>query len=150
AVQGLQSDELEMWVKSHIDREQRWFEVGRLLMEEEPSELTGVLFDGADRIQHLCYHLIDPRLASKYTSPQDQHIRSLCLDYFRRLDGFLEELVGLAGAEAFVFIASDHGFAAAGQQIFYANVWLQQQGYLTWSEKAPFDQAGRVALDDHT
>ena len=149
AVQGLQADELEMWVKSHIDKEQRWFEVGRLLMREEPSELTAILFDGADRIQHLCYHFIDPHLASYYPSPQDQHIRSLCLDYFRRLDGFLEELIGLAGAEALVFIASDHGFAAAGQQIFYANVWLQQQGYLAWGEGIPFDQAGRVALDDH-
>ena len=48
-----------------------------------------------------------------------------------------------------VFIASDHGFRAAGDQIFYANVWLEQQGYFAWKEGTAVDQEGRLTLDGH-
>ena len=29
-------------------------------MQEEPAELVGVLFDGVDKLQHLCWRFIDP------------------------------------------------------------------------------------------
>jgi predicted AlkP superfamily phosphohydrolase/phosphomutase len=150
AVQGLPEDKLESWVEFHAIRERRWFEIVRFLMQEEPCELTAVLFDGVDRLQHLCYHLIDPHLASQATSTRAQHIRNLCLDYFRQLDGYLAEIVAMAGSEARIFIASDHGFTAAGDQIFYANVWLQQHGYLEWAAGIPLDEEGRLALDENT
>jgi predicted AlkP superfamily phosphohydrolase/phosphomutase len=150
AVQGLPEDDLASWVEFHTVRERRWFEIARFLMQEEPCELTAVLFDGVDRLQHLCYHLLDPRLASQATAASARHAQSLCLEYFRQLDGFLAEIVALAGPEAQVFMASDHGFTAAGDQIFYANAWLQQHGYLEWAEGTPIDDAGRLALDENT
>ena len=103
------------WIRFHIVRERQWFEIARFLMQEEPCDLTAVLFDGVDKLQHLCYHLLDPHLASQATSASARHIRSLCLDYFRQLDSFLAEIVAMAGSEARVFIASDHGFTAAGR-----------------------------------
>jgi predicted AlkP superfamily phosphohydrolase/phosphomutase len=150
AVQGLPEDELATWVEFHTVRERHWFEIARYLMQEEPCELTAILFDGVDRLQHLCYHLLDPGLASRASSPHAQQVRDLCLNYFRQLDGFLEQLVALAGSEARVFIASDHGFTLAGDSIFYPNVWLEQHGYLAWADGAPIDEQGRLALDSHT
>lgn len=150
AIQGLAASELESWVEFHIIREQQWFEIVKFLMEEEPCELTAVLFDGVDRLQHLCYHLLDPSLALQAASVSAQQVQSLCLDYFRYLDGFLAEIVAMAGPEARVFITSDHGFTVAGDQIFYANVWLQQHGYLEWADGVSIDQESRLALDDNT
>jgi predicted AlkP superfamily phosphohydrolase/phosphomutase len=150
AVQGLPEDDLEAWVEFHTVRERRWFEIAQYLMQEEPCELTAVLFDGVDRLQHLCYHLLDPRLASYVTSARARHIRYLCLEYFRQLDGYIAEITAMASPEACVFIASDHGFTAAGDQIFYANVWLEQHGYLEWAGEVPIDEEARLALDDNT
>jgi hypothetical protein len=46
AIEGCPDDEYADWVELHITREQRWFEIARLLMHEEPADLVGVLFDG--------------------------------------------------------------------------------------------------------
>ncbi|MBA5764757.1 phosphodiesterase, partial [Vibrio sp. 404] len=89
AVQGLSENQLTDWVQFHITREQRWQDILLTLMEEEPSELTAVLFDGVDRIQHLCWHLIDPVSRDDYTTPDSVAARELVLQYFRNVDDYL-------------------------------------------------------------
>jgi predicted AlkP superfamily phosphohydrolase/phosphomutase len=150
ALQGLPENEYESWIRFHTVREQHWFDIVRMLMREEPCELTAVLFDGVDKLQHLCYHLLDPQQVLRFNSPWAKCIRELCREYFRQLDGFLKSITELAGPDARVFIASDHGFTSAGHQIFYANVWLEQNGYLRWAEGVPMDQERRLTLDGHS
>jgi predicted AlkP superfamily phosphohydrolase/phosphomutase len=149
ALQGLPESEFDEWIRFHIARERQWFSIAQFLMREEPCDLTAVLFDGTDKLQHLCYHLLDPLLASRHSSPWARRIRHLCLDYFRQLDRFIAAIVEAAGPGARVFIASDHGFHAAGNRIFYANVWLEQQGHFGWIEAAPFDDEARLAPEGH-
>jgi predicted AlkP superfamily phosphohydrolase/phosphomutase len=100
-------------------------------MQTEPSELVAVLFDGVDKIQHLCWRFLDPTSASKLSTEWETRIRESCLRYFRTLDGLIEDIVTLGGAEATVVVASDHGF---GPQVrtFFVNAWLQRQGHLSW------------------
>jgi predicted AlkP superfamily phosphohydrolase/phosphomutase len=149
ALQGLPESEFEDWIQFHTAREAQWFSIARFLMREEPCDLTAILFDGVDKLQHLCYHLLDPVLASHHTSGWAQRIRGLCLDYFRKLDHFIAAIVEAVGPAARVFIASDHGFCAAGDHIFYANVWLEQQGYFAWKQGTAVDHEGRLTLDGH-
>lgn len=149
AIQGLPGDELEGWVTFHIARERQWFEMLRWLMAEEPTELTAVVFDGVDRLQHLCWHLLDPAMEGAYTAPGERRVRELCLEYFRLLDGYLEQTVRAAGPDAHVLMASDHGFTPVGDRIFYANTWLQQNGYLAWAPEVPVDSRSRLALESH-
>src|SRR5215472_1873960 len=149
ALQGLPENEFEEWIQFHTNREAQWFSIARFLMHEEPCDLTAILFDGVDKLQHLCYHLLDPALALHHTSEWAQRVRGLCLDYFRQLDRFIGAIIDVAGRAARVFIASDHGFRAAGDQIFYANVWLERQGYFAWKEGTAVDQEGRLTLDGH-
>jgi predicted AlkP superfamily phosphohydrolase/phosphomutase len=137
AIEGCQSDEYEDWIELHIRREQNWFQILRKLMLEDPCELTAVLFDGVDKIQHLLWRFLDPAYLSETMSPWEQQIRERCLDYFRQLDQLLAEIVSLAGPDATVVLASDHGF---GPQTgtFFINTWLEQHGYLAWADnKAP-------------
>lgn len=149
ALQGLPEREFDEWIRFHIAREAQWFAITQLLMREEPCALTGILFDGVDKLQHLCFHLLDPELASRHTSEWAQRIRGLCLDYFRQLDGFVATIVETAGPDANVFIASDHGFQSAGGQIFYANVWLEEKGCLAWKPSARRDDEGKLTLEGH-
>ena len=150
AVQGLGEDQLNDWVNFHITRERRWQATLLAVMQEDPCDLTAVLFDGVDRIQHLCFHLIDPATRAQYDSPAANATRALVLQYFREVDGFIGEIVEKAGPEARILMVSDHGFTRAGTRIFYANTWLDQQGYLAWKPDTPMDDQGRMALDENT
>lgn len=150
AVQGLAENDLQDWVQFHITRERRWFEIMMKLMDRETSELSSVLFDGVDRIQHLCYHLIDPATRGDYTSESSVKARDLALQYYRDVDNYIAEMVAKAGEEARVIIVSDHGFTRSGARIFYANTWLESLGLLAWRPDVPMDDQGRVALDENT
>lgn len=150
AVQGLAENQLQDWVQFHIIREERWFRTMMTLIKKEPSELSAVLFDGMDRIQHLCWHLVDPETRDDHRTENAARTRDLVLTYFRRLDGYIGALMAAAGPQAQVFIVSDHGFTRSGRRIFYANTWLEQMGHLGWVEGTPLDGQGRVALDENT
>jgi predicted AlkP superfamily phosphohydrolase/phosphomutase len=144
ALQGCREDEYEEWVTLHIRREKQWFAILRTLMQEDPCELTAIVFDGVDRIQHLCWRFLAPEAGSGLT-PAEQRIRERCLEYFRELDGILAQVVSLAGPEATVVFASDHGF---GPQTgtFFVNAWLEQRGYLGWAGEAAPKADGAQAL----
>jgi predicted AlkP superfamily phosphohydrolase/phosphomutase len=145
AVQGLEPDELTRWVDLHIQRERQWAGVAEYLMRRHPADLTAVVLDGVDRIQHLCLHLL---LADPDTLDAAQRrTRDRCIDYFRLVDDIIGRLVDLAGPDTTVLIVSDHGSERAGDRIFYANVWLEQQGLLRWADGVPVDQAGRLAMN---
>jgi len=126
-------DEYAPWIELHIRREQHWFEILRHLMREDPCELTAVLFDGVDKLQHLCWRFIAANADTQWSEPWEQRAFDLCREYFRRLDAIIEGICELAGAEARVVIASDHGFGPT-QQVFHVNAWLEQNGYLAWAD----------------
>ena len=53
----------------------------------------------------------------------------------------------MAGPEATIFVASDHGFGPSNE-VFYLNEWLHRQGHLAWADDVPEDtsEAGRLGL----
>jgi predicted AlkP superfamily phosphohydrolase/phosphomutase len=132
-LEGCQQDEYEDWIALHIRRERRWFNVLRYLMQEDPTGLMAILFDGVDKLQHLCWRFLDPAYAEELKLPWEQRVRARSLEYFRQLDELLAEIVQLAGPEATVVLASDHGFGAQART-FFVNAWLQQRGYLAWAD----------------
>ncbi len=136
ALEGCRPEEYAEWIQLHQRRERRWFDVLRFLIRDEPADLTAVLFDGVDKLQHLCWRFLDP--ASKPAAPTawELEIEGLVASYFRQLDEILGEIVALAGPEANVYVVSDHGFGPTAD-VFYLNTWLEQRGYLTWASTAP-------------
>lgn len=142
---GIDQEEYESWIQFHTRREQHWFDIARHLMLTDPCDLTAVMFDGTDKLQHICWRFLDPKYFPAEPSEWEARIRELCLDYFRKLDGYIEELVRLAGPEAQVFFASDHGFGPT-EEVFRVNVWLHEQGYLTWRSDEPPDEAAEMSL----
>lgn len=141
-VYGVEPEEYESWVRLQIERERNWFETAKYLMRNDPCELTAVLWDGPDKLMHICWRLLDPAWLPETPTLWEAQIRELCLDYFRGVDSYLEELVTLAGPGARTFIVSDHGFGPS-TEILYINVWLEQQGYLHW-RTAPSDASGET------
>jgi predicted AlkP superfamily phosphohydrolase/phosphomutase len=142
AEKGVAEEEYEHWVEFHIRRERLWFEIARYLMKHEPCDLMAVLFDGPDKILHMGYRFLDPKLLTDSPSDWESKIRNLCLEYFRELDGFIAEIVNLAGTDTRIFMASDHGFGPS-REVFRVNAWLQSKGYLTWKDLTGLDEKSR-------
>jgi predicted AlkP superfamily phosphohydrolase/phosphomutase len=123
--------ELEAWVNSHMPREEQWFQIARTLLENDDPDLFAVMFDGTDKLQHQVWHVLDPSRLAEGLNEDDRRLRKMVLEYFRTLDSYIERLVQLAGPNAQVFFASDHGFTGA-QYVFRVNGFLAERGYLSW------------------
>jgi predicted AlkP superfamily phosphohydrolase/phosphomutase len=134
-VNGCSNEESADWIKRHIQREKQWFNVLQYLMNEEPCDLTAIVFDGMDRIQHLFWRFIHPEYVPAKLSLLEEEIRSMCLEFFSQLDEMINEIINMVGPDTRVIMVSDHGFSAT-DEIFYINSWLNQNGYLKWSEEA--------------
>jgi predicted AlkP superfamily phosphohydrolase/phosphomutase len=120
------------WIELHIRRERNWFSILRHLESTDPSDLTAVLFDGVDKLQHLCWRFIAAGEKTGWPTEWERRAHELCLAYFQNLDGILEQICAMAGPEAAVVIASDHGFGPT-THVFHVNTWLERQGYLAWA-----------------
>lgn len=135
AVAGNQLHDYEPWIDLHVKRERQWFNCLKHLLINEPCDVVGIVFDGVDKLQHLVWEFLDPAAAPPNPSAEFLRIRERCWDYFRQLDSFLEETVGIVADDGLVLIASDHGFTGT-REIVYINTWLEQEGYLTWKNGA--------------
>ncbi len=123
--------DVENWVRYHIPREEQWFRIAEKLLKEDQPDLMAVMFDGVDKLQHQAWAYVDPALLPETPTANQQRIRETCLEYFRKLDSYLERLVELAGPETQVFMSSDHGFTAS-TEVIRINAFLHEKGYLTW------------------
>ena len=45
------------------------------------------MFDGVDKLQHLCWRFIDPAFRPAHPTAWEQDMIELCERYFRSLDG---------------------------------------------------------------
>jgi predicted AlkP superfamily phosphohydrolase/phosphomutase len=142
ATEGCADSELIEWVDLHIRREYNWYQVLKYLMTEDRSPLTAVIFDGTDRLQHLCWRFIDSD-GSDLQTELEQQIHQRTMAYFRQLDEMLESIVGLAGPETTTVLASDHGFGPT-RAVFHVNQWLASRGYLHWAKPAESREDGPV------
>ncbi|MEZ4767672.1 MAG: alkaline phosphatase family protein [Caldilineales bacterium] len=133
ATEGCDEAEYVEWVGLHTRREERWLDVLGYLLDDEPSDLTAVLLDGPDKVQHLCWRFLDPALWPAEPTAEEVRIREASIGYYRRLDNILAALVDKAGPDATVVMVSDHGFGAS-TEVFHVNSWLERAGYLAWSQ----------------
>lgn len=142
AVEMMSEEDLEKWVEYHIPRDEQWFLIAEKLLREDKPDLMAVLFDGVDKLQHQAWRFLDPALLSSNPNPWQKRMRELCLEYFRKLDGYIQKLVESVGSDTQVFMASDHGFTTS-TEIVRINTFLHEKGYLAWKETDNSDTSKR-------
>ena len=141
AIDGCPPEELVDWIALHVRREERWFAIlEHLLTEDGPADLIGIMFDGTDKLQHLCWRFIDAACRPAAPDEWEREIIALCEAYFHGLDAKLAQIVALAGEDSTVVVASDHGFGPSWD-LFYVNAWLEQRGYLAYKDTAEASEA---------
>jgi predicted AlkP superfamily phosphohydrolase/phosphomutase len=85
-------------------------------------------FWGTDRIQHELWHIFD-EAHPRHNKEEARAYRDKVYAYFKRVDEIVGRLIDLAGDDALVWIASDHGFGPAHKYCSF-NIWLLQEGFL--------------------
>lgn len=116
---------------------ERRLEAIRHLMDNREWSFLFAVFIGMDRIQHLIFKLLksdgcsDP-IPTDSGAPINLELcslRSAAIREYQRIDRAVGEIIEKAGADASIFIVSDHGFGAT-EAYFNANAWLIDQGLL--------------------
>jgi predicted AlkP superfamily phosphohydrolase/phosphomutase len=123
------------WIDYMIAKERSWHAIARDLLVDSPCEMVAVVFEGVDRLQHMLWDVLDPDWFPARPAGEDLAAREAVHEYFRVLDGLLEDLVEAAGPGARTFVASDHGFGPT-TELFHVNTWLAEHGYLKWTPDA--------------
>jgi predicted AlkP superfamily phosphohydrolase/phosphomutase len=130
------------WVFRNIKRDRQWFTIFSWLMRHEPTDLTAIVFDGVDKLQHLCWYLLDPDYCPDLMEDWEKRMQEYVLEYFRGIDSYLGEMLDIAGKDTNIFIVSDHGFGPT-RYVFHINVLLEKLGYLQWLDNNDQEQTGR-------
>jgi len=142
-VQGSSEEEPTDWIDLQEDRDTAWTDLCSYLMETDRTDITAVVLDGPDKVQHLFWRYVDPDLVEPEASEQFHRIRARCLDFYRKLDQNIDRMVITAGPETDVIITSDHGFGPT-DEVVYINEWLAREGYLRWADTAEEGEDGQL------
>jgi predicted AlkP superfamily phosphohydrolase/phosphomutase len=145
-VQGLADDEGTGWIDLQEERDTAWTGLCCHLMETDRTDLTAVVLDGPDKVQHLFWRFLDPDLVETEPSKRYSEVRERSLGFYRKLDQNIEKLVTAAGPDTDVLMTSDHGFGPT-DEILYINEWLSRQGYLRWADTARGTGTGQLVAD---
>ena len=113
------------------------------LVRGEPWDLFIGVITECDRLHHYFWN--------QYVDPSAPHHERF-LDFYRRLDDALGELVAALPADIPLFVVADHGHTLIHREVF-PNAWLRDQGLLRFTTEKPrgpadIDPSSRVfALD---
>ncbi len=91
--------------------------------------ILAVVFDTADRIQHMLWRYLDPmhpRHDEKYASK----FAGVVSGYYRRMDNLLGRALAKGDKDTLVIVCSDHGFTNYRRSV-HLNTWLRQNDFLT-------------------
>lgn len=146
SVQGISQDENEDWIALQTARDAAWTEVTCELMGEDRTELTAVVLDGPDKMQHLFWRYLDESIDVSSEGARAGEVRAMCMGFYRRMDDNIRRMVEAAGPETNVIITSDHGFGPTSEIVFI-NEWLARHGYLTWADTAEDEEGTRLTAD---
>ena len=145
-VQGLHQGEHEPWIDLQNKRDRAWAELTCHLMNKDRTDLTAIVLDGPDKVQHLFWRFVDPKFEENDASDWHKRIQNLSISFYNGLDRNLEMMFEAAGSDTDILITSDHGFGPT-TEIFYVNEWLSRNGYLHWSNIAEDDSVGQLTAD---
>src|SRR5262245_52386326 len=146
AVQGLMEGEHDEWLDVQTERDETWTRLCAHLMKTDRTDLTAVVLDGPDKVQHLFWRFVDPALAQKEPDEWWSRLHQLTLAFYRRLDDNIRTLVEQAGSDTNIIFTSDHGFGAT-TEVVYINEWLARHGYLKWAESVKADGSTKLTAD---
>lgn len=132
-VRAFRSREYSRVLQDAYEKTKKDFALVRYLCGTRSWELCIFVEIAVDRIQHAFWSFCDP--AAEGFEPGGP-FASVVRDYYRFLDGQLEELVDALGPETSILVVSDHG-ARHMEGGVCVNEWLAARGFLRLAATPP-------------
>lgn len=104
------------------------------LMRERPWDFFMVVFRNSDEICHFYWHHMDTSHPA-HDPGAPAHYKTAIRDLYHNIDRWVGDIVAAAGADANIFIMSDHGAGPLYRDVFL-NEWLIEQGWLVLKDDA--------------
>jgi len=104
-------------------------QAAKYLMSKYPWDFFMVVFNGTDTIQHGLWKFMDP--AHPLHVPGSV-FKDAILQFYKRVDEALAEILAIAGDDVVVAVMSDHG-AGPLHRFFHTNTWLYRQGLMSFN-----------------
>ncbi|MBC8447644.1 MAG: alkaline phosphatase family protein [Chloroflexi bacterium] len=117
-----------LWAKIEQEMEARIAAV-RYLLRAKAWDVFVVNFRATDSVQHHFWKFMDAAHPQYDATPAARWGDAIERVY-RRLDGFLGDLLAELDESTLVILMSDHGFGPVGDTALYLNKWLAQEGFL--------------------
>lgn len=132
-VKGFRTDNKAGLLRRLLDMTEKQHKLARHMLTSKPWDFFMTVNIGVDRLHHGFWRFHDPshRLYQP-GNPFENTIR----DYYKMVDGFVGELVELAGDGVTVLVVSDHGVTRMDGGIC-VNEWLWRNGWLTLKTPPP-------------
>lgn len=135
-VKGFRTDNKAGLLRRLLDMTEAQHKLVRHALTSKPWDFFMTVNIGVDRLHHGFWRFHDPthRLYEP-GNPFENVIR----DYYQMVDGFIGELVALAGDDVIVLVVSDHGVTRMDGGIC-VNEWLWRSGWLALKTPPPDGQ----------
>ncbi|MBI5233321.1 MAG: alkaline phosphatase family protein [Deltaproteobacteria bacterium] len=111
--------------------------IARYLMETRPWDFFMVVFRSLDAAQHCFWKYMDNG-HSAHTESEGRLYGNVIFDVYKKVDGFIEELLGILEPTDSLMVVSDHGFGRKHSATGAINNWLKSKGYLAYRGKDGF------------
>ena len=107
---------------------ERRLEGALYLLDNKDWDFFFLLFWSSDMLQHETWRLVDDS-HPQHDREAAERYTGLVVDFYRRLDGAVAQLLEKVGPEDMVVVMSDHGFGPV-HSFFLVNNWLREMGFL--------------------
>lgn len=125
------TDEKNELLEQIYDMTEKRFRVLNHLITKKPWDFFMFVEIGVDRVHHAFWKYMDK---SHHLYVEGNPYENAIMDYYKRLDSLIGELLSNVGKDTTVLVVSDHG-AKRMKGAFCINEWLIEQGDLVVREK---------------
>ena len=132
-VPQFRTEDKDFLLKQIYDMTDQHFVVVKKLLTEKPWDFAMFVEMGVDRIHHGMWKYTDPS-HPKY-EPGNKWQDSI-RDYYKKLDGYIGEVLSLVPPDTAVLVVSDHGAKTMHGGIA-VNEWLIRNGWLVLKDESP-------------
>ncbi len=120
------TDEKDQLLEQVYNMTEKRFDVLNYLITQKPWDFFMFVEIGVDRIHHAFWKYMDP---GHHLYVKGNPYEQVIMDYYRKLDGLIGELLSNVDKNTTILVVSDHG-AKRMKGAFCINEWLIEQGDL--------------------
>ncbi len=125
------TDEKDKILEQTYQMTEQRFRVLNHLITKKPWDFFMFVEIGVDRVHHAFWRYMDP---SHHLYEKGNPYENVIIDYYKRVDGLIGELLSNVDKDTTVLVVSDHG-AKSMKGAFCINEWLIEQGDLVVKER---------------